>query len=95
MYPDTSPENTLELTSSQFRELGYKAIDLIADNLDRLQNRLEPARRAVPPELREQLLTQNLPQRWTDPREWIEFVDTIAEAGQRAMAFGGQASLMI
>jgi glutamate/tyrosine decarboxylase-like PLP-dependent enzyme len=75
MYPDASPGITLELTSAQFRELGYKAIDLIADNLDRLQNRLEPARRAVPPELREQLLTQVLPQRGTDPGELIEFVE--------------------
>jgi aromatic-L-amino-acid decarboxylase len=75
MYPDGSPEITLELTSAQFRELGYKAIDLIADNLDRLQNRLEPARRAVPPELRERLLTQVLPQRGMDPRELIEFVE--------------------
>jgi glutamate/tyrosine decarboxylase-like PLP-dependent enzyme len=74
MVPDDSSEMTLELTPAQFRELGYKAIDLIADNLDRLQNRLEPARRAVPPELREQLLTQVLPQGGKDPRELIEFV---------------------
>jgi aromatic-L-amino-acid decarboxylase len=75
MVPDAAPEITLELTSSQFRELGYKAIDLIADNLDRLQNRLAPARRAVPPELREQLLTQVLPQQGTEPRALIEFVE--------------------
>lgn len=75
MDPDPSSEITLELTSGHFRELGYKAIDLIADNLDRLQKRLEPARRAVPPELRRKLLTQELPQQGTDPGELIEFVD--------------------
>lgn len=74
MHSDPSSEITLELTSVRFRELGYKAIDLIADNLDRLQNRLEPARRAVPPELREQLLSQVLPQHGTDPEELIGFV---------------------
>jgi aromatic-L-amino-acid decarboxylase len=71
---DPSAEITLDLTPERFRQLGYKAIDLIADNLARLQNRLEPARRIVPPELREQLLTQPLPKDGRNPDDLIEFV---------------------
>jgi len=69
-----NPENILELTSTQFRELGYQAVDLIAEQLERVQNRLEPARRAVPAELREQLLNMPLPQHGRDPSELLEFV---------------------
>lgn len=67
-------EPTLELTPEQFRRLGYQAVDLIAANLERLQMRQEPARRAVPADLREQLLNQPLPQNGSDPAELLEFV---------------------
>ena len=36
-------EDGLEMTAEQFRAIGYQAIDMIADQLDRLQNRLEPS----------------------------------------------------
>ena len=74
MKSDTSSELNLEMTPEQFRLLGYKAVDIIAENMHRLQNRLEPARRSVPNELREQLLNQNLPQQGTDPEDLIKFV---------------------
>lgn len=67
-------EPTLELTPEQFRRLGYQAVDLIAANLERLQTRQEPARRAVPADLREQLLNQPLPQTGSDPAGLLEFV---------------------
>lgn len=67
-------EPTLELTPEQFRQLGYQAVDLIAANLERLQTRQEPARRPVPADLREQLLTQPLPQTGSEPAELLEFV---------------------
>ena len=68
------PEITLELTPEAFRELGYKAVDMIADNLAQLQQRQEPARRAVPPELRDYLLELPLPQQGTEPAELLDFV---------------------
>ncbi|NEQ51839.1 MAG: aminotransferase class V-fold PLP-dependent enzyme [Leptolyngbya sp. SIO3F4] len=75
MQPDILSELTLDMTPEQFRQLGYKAVDLIAENLEQLQNRLEPARRAVPDDLREQLLNQSLPQVGSDPAELIEFIE--------------------
>lgn len=75
MQPDVLSELTLDMTPEQFRQLGYKAIDLIADNLGQLQNRLEPARRSVPTDLRDQLLNQALPQTGSNPTELIEFVE--------------------
>ncbi len=74
MDSNFSSESTLDLTPDQFRELGYRAIDLIAESLERLQKRQEPARRAVPPALREELLAQPLPERGTRPEELLEFV---------------------
>jgi aromatic-L-amino-acid/L-tryptophan decarboxylase len=74
MDPDSFPQTTLELTPKAFRELGYKAVDMIAENLERLQQRQEPARRAVPPELRDYLLELPLPQQGTEPAELLDFV---------------------
>jgi glutamate/tyrosine decarboxylase-like PLP-dependent enzyme len=74
MDSDSSAEITLELTPEAFRELGYRAVDLIADSLDRVQRRQEPARQAVPPELREYLMDLPLPQEGTDPAELLDFV---------------------
>ena len=68
------PEFDLEMSPEAFRKLGYRAIDLIAENLERLQSRQEPARRAVPQALREELLHAPLPQTGSDPAELIEYV---------------------
>ncbi len=68
------PEYDLEMSPEEFRKLGYRAIDLIAANLERLQTRQEPARRAVPQDLREELLHAPLPQNGSDPAGLIEYV---------------------
>lgn len=67
MPPDMSPE--------QFRQLGYQVIDMIAAQLGRLQDRSEPARRPVPPVLRDALLDQPLPQEGRDPAELLAEVE--------------------
>ena len=68
------PEFDLEMSPESFRKLGYRAIDLIAENLERLQSREEPARRAVPEVLREELLHAPLPQTGSDPADLLEYV---------------------
>jgi aromatic-L-amino-acid decarboxylase len=75
MQPDSWPDVTLDMTPDQFRQLGYQAIDLIAENLGELQARLEPARRPVPADLRDQLLNQPLPQTGSEPAALLEFVE--------------------
>ena len=75
MDTNTPADFDLEMTPEQFRELGYQAVDMIAANLDRIQKRLEPARRAVPAELREELLHQPLPQHGSDPRELLDYFE--------------------
>ncbi len=71
--PGESPITGLDLTPEQFRQLGYQAIDLIAASLERLQSRQEPARRAVPPALRDQLMHQPLPIMGSDPAALLDF----------------------
>jgi len=68
-------EMNLEMTPEQFRQLGYQAVDLIAANLERLQQRLEPARRAVPAEVREELLHQPLPRGGTPPADLLDYFE--------------------
>ncbi|MCB0089196.1 MAG: hypothetical protein KDE54_14905, partial [Caldilineaceae bacterium] len=70
-----SANDLIDMTPAQFRQLGYKAVDLIADNLERLQNRHEPARRAVPTALRTQILAHPLPATGSDPATLLEFVE--------------------
>ena len=65
----------LEMTPEQFRALGYGVIDQIAAQLERLQNRSEPARRAVPPEVRAELLQEPLPQTGSDPAQLLAYVE--------------------
>jgi glutamate/tyrosine decarboxylase-like PLP-dependent enzyme len=62
----------LDLTPDQFRQLGYKAVDLIAQQLENVHD--APTRRPVPDELRDQLMTQPLPQNGTDPERLLEAV---------------------
>ncbi len=64
----------LDLTPEAFRALGHRAIDLIAEALERLQAREDPVRRPVPPEVRKRLLDEPLPQTGVDPGELIELV---------------------
>src|ERR1041385_39303 len=64
----------LNLTPEQFRELGYRAVDIIAEQLRSLPD--APARRAVPDELRQQFLEQPLP---TDGQSPADLLETVAE----------------
>lgn len=75
MNTDIPADMNLEMTPEQFRQLGYQAVDLIAANLDRLQKRLEPARRAVPEDVREELLHQPLPQHGSDPQDLLAYFE--------------------
>src|SRR5438067_1090614 len=62
----------LDLTPEQFRELGYRAVDIVAEMLVGLPD--APARRAVPSDLRRQLLEQPLPTESHSPAELLETV---------------------
>ena len=64
----------LEMTPAEFRRLGYQAVDMIADELVRLQNRSIPARQAVPDDLRKQLLNQPLPEEGESPDILLDFI---------------------
>lgn len=75
MKQNSSSEFMLDMSAEQFRQLGYRAINSIANNLDRLQKRIEPARQAVPDDLRNQLLNQELPQSGSDPADLMDFVE--------------------
>src|SRR5258706_8986831 len=55
----------LDLTPEEFRKLGYRAVDILAANLEALPN--SPARQRVPEELRRALLDQPLPTEGMDP----------------------------
>lgn len=69
-----STTSQLEMTPAEFRRLGYQAVDMIADELARLQNRSTPARQAVPDALREQLLNQPLPEQGESPDALLDFI---------------------
>jgi aromatic-L-amino-acid/L-tryptophan decarboxylase len=65
---------SLDLTPDEFRSLGYRAVDLLASALCRLQERDGPARCDVPSEVRKRLLEDPLPREGRDPRELLEAV---------------------
>ncbi|HKB15211.1 MAG TPA: aminotransferase class I/II-fold pyridoxal phosphate-dependent enzyme [Planctomycetota bacterium] len=67
---------TPELSAEQFRALGYRAVDMVADHLGRLGARLDPARRPVPAETRDLLLSQPLPREGSDPEELLRFLES-------------------
>jgi len=75
MAPPKENEEGLEMTAEQFRAIGYQAIDMIADQLDRLQKREEPARRAVPHDVREKLMHEPLPDVGAMPQDLLKFVE--------------------
>jgi glutamate/tyrosine decarboxylase-like PLP-dependent enzyme len=62
----------LDLTPEQFRELGYRAIDIIAAQLAALPE--IPARRSLPEALRQQFLEQSMPTNGQDPADLLEIV---------------------
>ncbi len=60
----------IDLPPEEFRQLGYRAVDLIAEQLAALPD--APTRRPVPDELRQQLLGQPLPAHAQDPAALLE-----------------------
>jgi aromatic-L-amino-acid/L-tryptophan decarboxylase len=64
----------IDLTPDQFRALGYRAVDLIAEQLAALPT--APCRRAIPDELRQHLLDQPLP---AAGRDADQVLDAVAE----------------
>src|SRR5258708_37677699 len=62
----------LDLTPEEFREWGYRAVDIVAGQLAGLHD--APARWAVPGDLRQQLLEQSLPAEAHSPAELLEIV---------------------
>jgi aromatic-L-amino-acid/L-tryptophan decarboxylase len=64
----------LDLSPDQFRELGYRAIDILAEQLASIRD--TPTRCPVPDDLREQIIGQPLP---VEPRDPSELLDAFAE----------------
>jgi glutamate/tyrosine decarboxylase-like PLP-dependent enzyme len=62
----------IDLTPEQFRELGYRAVELIAQQLASLRE--APARRQMTDEQREWLMNQPLPTSGHDPMEILQAV---------------------
>jgi glutamate/tyrosine decarboxylase-like PLP-dependent enzyme len=60
----------IDLSPDAFRELGYRAIDLIAEQLAAIPD--APVRRAMPDELRQQILGQPLPKVAQSPTVLLE-----------------------
>ena len=60
----------IDLSPDQFRELGYRAIDLLAEYLAALPD--APARPPVPDDLKQKILNQPLPQDPQDPVALLE-----------------------
>ncbi len=54
----------IDLSPEEFRRLGYRAVDMLADRLAQLHDL--PVRRPVPPDLREKILHQPVPEDVTD-----------------------------
>jgi glutamate/tyrosine decarboxylase-like PLP-dependent enzyme len=64
----------IDLSPDDFRQLGYRAIDLLAEHLATSAD--APTRRPVPDDLRQQFLTQPLP---TEPGDPAALLETVAQ----------------
>ena len=62
----------LDLSPDQFRALGYRAVDMLAEQLAAVPD--APCRRALPEALRRQILEQPLPEAGESPETLLEAV---------------------
>jgi glutamate/tyrosine decarboxylase-like PLP-dependent enzyme len=62
----------IEMSPELFRELGYRAVDILADHLAALNQPDHPARTPVPDDLRERLLAQPPPAEGQEPGGLLE-----------------------
>jgi hypothetical protein len=65
-------ESMIDMSPDEFRRLGYRAVDLIADNLASLRSR--PCRSPVPPDVQHALMHQPLPHEPSEPDALIDYV---------------------
>ena len=74
MKPDVDSRirATIDLDPEEFRRLGYRAVDLLAEHFASLPQ--QPCRQPVPEELRQELMSQPLPQRSSDPDALLDEV---------------------
>ena len=64
----------IDMSPDEFRRLGYRAIDLLADDLASLRSR--PCRSAVPPDIQQTLMHQPLPHEPSEPDALIDYVSS-------------------
>jgi aromatic-L-amino-acid/L-tryptophan decarboxylase len=62
----------IDLSPEEFRQLGYRAVDLVAEQLAKLAD--APVRQPVPADLRERLMHQPTPETGLDPAQIIDLV---------------------
>ena len=62
----------IDMSPDEFRRLGYRAVDLLADDLASLRSR--PCRSPVPPDVQQALMDQPLPQGPSEPDGLIDYV---------------------
>ncbi|MBC7870625.1 MAG: aminotransferase class V-fold PLP-dependent enzyme [Chitinophagaceae bacterium] len=67
---------TLELSPEEFRKLGYRAIDALAEQLAAFSQPESPARRPVPDDVRQRIFNQVLPEEGQSPEALLERVFT-------------------
>lgn len=67
----------IDLSPEEFRQLGYRAIDMLTERLATIRE--TPVRRPVPPELRDQLIHQHFPENGTDPAQILQSINTILD----------------
>ena len=66
------PPAAIDLSPEVFRKLGYRAVDILADQLSALGQPDHPVRMPVPDNLRERLLTQLPPAEAQDPAALLD-----------------------
>jgi aromatic-L-amino-acid decarboxylase len=62
----------IDLSSEEFRRLGYQAVDLLADHFASLSN--EPCRSPVSEDVRRQLMEEPVPVDPADPQQLLEYI---------------------